>query len=442
MTQSGPAPAPPALERPRWGRAARFAPHWADALLGLAVMVLSSNSNLAFTFSGEAVTFRVLAVVCGAAIVFRRVFPLASVLVIGVAMTAHAFLIEDLTLVALVGTLVAVWSTQSRLVPPWRWALLVFFCSGTVTVTSIRAIRIYEPTDLRGFIVLGAVAALVLAVAALGGARSRSIRDRRHLAAERLAMLEEQQQTLARLAVADERNRLAVDLHDLLGHTLTAISAQAEGARCVLAADPGRADEALAAIARISREGVDHVHTMVAFLREDGGSPRSPGAGSATGDAPASGTTVPHAPARTALASGTTAPDAVGAPAPAGAPGGGLWEQVSALAVQCGAPVRLVLDVAAAPALTPTQVSAMVRNCREALTNAMRHSAAGTITITGRSSGPRVSLAVENAISGPPAARSGGLGVASMVSRAQEADLHCEAGPDGGVWRVGMEAES
>lgn len=414
MKQLPPPSLPPAPPRPR------PVPHWTDALLGLSVAVLSS-SGLVTAFPGGAAVFRVLAVLCGAAIAFRRVFPLASVLVIGAVLAVHVLLIEDLTLVALVGALVAVWTTQSRLAPPWRWALLVFFCSGAVAAVSVRAVRAYEPTDLRGFAVLGTATALVLAVAALGGARSRSIRDRRHLAAERLAMLEEQQHTLARLAVAHERNRLAGDLHDLLGHTLTAISAQAEGARCVLAADPARADEALATIARISREGVDQVHDMVALLRGDG-------------DGVPSSSAVPGAAGTTAEGDGRAATaDAVGA-------GGGLWERVSALVVACAAPVRLDLDVSAPPAMAPEQEDAMVRNCREALTNAMRHRAPGPISVAGRSMGPRVSLTVENPIAGVPSARTGGLGVVSMASRAHGAGLRCGVGPRGGVWRVEMEA--
>lgn len=415
MKQLSPPLLPPAAPRPR------PVPHWTDALLGLSVAVLSS-SGLVTAFAGEAAVFRVLAVLCGAAIAFRRALPLASVLVIGVVLVVHALFIEDLTLVALVGALVAVWTTQSRLAPPWRWALLVFFCSGAVAVISVRAVRVHEPTGLRGFAVLGMATALALAVAALGGARSRSIRDRRHLAAERLAMLEEQQHTLARLAVAHERNRLAGDLHDLLGHTLTAISAQAEGARCVLAADPARADEALATIARISREGVDQVHDMVALLR--GG-----------GDAVLSSGTVPGA-------AGTTAPgDGCAAPSSAVGAGGGLWERVSALVVACAAPVRLDLDVSAPPTMAPEQEDAMVRNCREALTNAMRHRAPGPISVAGRSMGPQVSLTVENPIAaGVPSARTGGLGVVSMASRAHGVGLRCGVGPRGGVWRVEMEA--
>lgn len=414
MKQLSPPLLPPAAPRPR------PVPHWTDALLGLFVAVLSS-SGLVTAFVGGAAVFRVLAVLCGAAIAFRRAFPLASVLVIGVVLVVHVLFIEDLTLVALVGVLVAVWTTQSRLVPPWRWALLVFFCSGAVVVISVHAVRVYEPTDLRGFAVLGMSTTLVLAVAALGGARSRSIRDRRHLAAERLAMLEEQQHTLARLAVAHERNRLAGDLHDLLGHTLTAISAQAEGARCVLAADPARADEALATIARISREGVDQVHDMVALLRGDG-------------DAVPSSGTVPGAAGTTAPGGGRAAPSsAVGA-------GGGLWERVSALVVACAAPVRLDLDVSAPPAMAPEQEDAMVRNCREALTNAMRHRAPGPISVAGRSMGPQVSLTVENPITGVPSARTGGLGVVSMTSRAHGVGLRCGVGPRGSVWRVEMEA--
>ena len=106
MKQLSPPLLPPAAPRPR------PVPHWTDALLGLFVAVLSS-SGLVTAFPGGAAVFRVLAVLCGAAIAFRRAFPLASVLVIGVVLVVHVLFIEDLTLVALVGVLVAVW-TPSR----------------------------------------------------------------------------------------------------------------------------------------------------------------------------------------------------------------------------------------------------------------------------------------------------------------------------------------
>ena len=54
--------------------------------------------------------------------------------------------------------------------------------------------------------------------------------------------------------------------------------------------------------------------------------------------------------------------------------------------------------------------------------------------------GPQVSLTVENPITGVPSARTGGLGVVSMTSRAHGVGLRCGVGPRGGVWRVEMEA--
>src|SRR3712207_9028407 len=48
------------------------------------------------------------------------------------------------------------------------------------------------------------------------------------------------------LATTRERNRLARDIHDGLGHHLTVVQMQVQAARAVLASDPGRADDVLA----------------------------------------------------------------------------------------------------------------------------------------------------------------------------------------------------
>jgi len=57
-------------------------------------------------------------------------------------------------------------------------------------------------------------------------------------------VLEAQQATERRLAVIETQQRIARDVHDLLGHSLTVIAMQAEGARAILATDPAAADEA------------------------------------------------------------------------------------------------------------------------------------------------------------------------------------------------------
>ncbi|MGP3950538.1 sensor histidine kinase [Streptomyces sp. 7N604] len=80
--------------------------------------------------------------------------------------------------------------------------------------------------------------------------------------ADRLAVAEERAAALA------QRNRVARELHDSVGHALSAVSLQASAARKVLDADPEFAREALAAIEETARRTVGELDTVLGLLRE------------------------------------------------------------------------------------------------------------------------------------------------------------------------------
>ncbi|MBL7063019.1 MAG: sensor histidine kinase [Anaerolineae bacterium] len=69
------------------------------------------------------------------------------------------------------------------------------------------------------------------------------------------------------LAVAEERNRLAREIHDSLGHYLTTITVQLEAARKLIATQPGRAAESIAKAEYLARESLAEVRRSVAALR-------------------------------------------------------------------------------------------------------------------------------------------------------------------------------
>lgn len=73
---------------------------------------------------------------------------------------------------------------------------------------------------------------------------------------------------LARLAVIEERERLARDLHDLLGQTLSMISLKSELARCLVEEDPRRCAQELSEIERVSRQTLREVREAVAGYRQ------------------------------------------------------------------------------------------------------------------------------------------------------------------------------
>ena len=69
------------------------------------------------------------------------------------------------------------------------------------------------------------------------------------------------------MAVIQERNRLAREMHDTLGHRLTVAAVQLEGAQRLCAADPGRAENMVATVRDEVREALTELRSAVATLR-------------------------------------------------------------------------------------------------------------------------------------------------------------------------------
>ena len=75
-------------------------------------------------------------------------------------------------------------------------------------------------------------------------------------------------QELAELAVAEERTRIARDLHDTLGHSLSLIALKSELARRVLPDDPARAEAEIGDVERVAREALASVRETVSGYRQ------------------------------------------------------------------------------------------------------------------------------------------------------------------------------
>ncbi|MCE1180006.1 MAG: sensor histidine kinase [Micrococcales bacterium] len=69
------------------------------------------------------------------------------------------------------------------------------------------------------------------------------------------------------LAFAEERDRVARDVHDVLGHSLTVLTVKSEVAERMVDLDPERAKEELAQIRSISRQALAEIRATVAGLR-------------------------------------------------------------------------------------------------------------------------------------------------------------------------------
>lgn len=86
--------------------------------------------------------------------------------------------------------------------------------------------------------------------------------------ADALDKLRRTRAELARAAVAEERLRIARDLHDLLGHSLSLITLKAELARRVIGSDPDRAATEVAELEAVARQSLSDVREAVAGFRQ------------------------------------------------------------------------------------------------------------------------------------------------------------------------------
>ncbi|HET9548504.1 MAG TPA: sensor histidine kinase [Desertimonas sp.] len=99
------------------------------------------------------------------------------------------------------------------------------------------------------------------------------VRTRRLLVAEleqRAADLERQREEQAGRAVAEERLRIARELHDVLAHTMSVVAVQAGTGRLVGADHPDAAIAALAAVESTARSAMDEMRQILTVLRADG----------------------------------------------------------------------------------------------------------------------------------------------------------------------------
>jgi signal transduction histidine kinase len=124
------------------------------------------------------------------------------------------------------------------------------------------------PLDIapQHFLVFGVMLALVCYLSGRAvynhRAYAEALRVRAHAA-------EENQHWLAEQAVADERRRIARELHDVVAHHVSVMGVLATGARRVLRRDPDAADEALGTIEETGRTTLREMRRLLSVLRTE-----------------------------------------------------------------------------------------------------------------------------------------------------------------------------
>jgi two-component system sensor histidine kinase DesK len=142
--------------------------------------------------------------------------------------------------------------SSARLVPQ-SWALRAISAISVVAGVSVSLAAGDPAAGVPVGITVGTISLTLSSLSAL----SRANRE-----------LQATRRELADLAVAEERNRIARDLHDTLGHSLSVIALKSELARRVLPVDPARADAELADVERVSREALASVRETVSGYRQ------------------------------------------------------------------------------------------------------------------------------------------------------------------------------
>ncbi|WP_395243479.1 sensor histidine kinase [Agromyces sp. MMS24-K17] len=116
-----------------------------------------------------------------------------------------------------------------------------------------------------GFLALGPVEEVLAAPALLVAISLMMAAFARNLAA--MNQLRATQDELERMAVEQERGRVARDIHDILGHSLTVITVKAELAGRLAAVDPDRAAREIGEVEDLARGALADVRATVAGFR-------------------------------------------------------------------------------------------------------------------------------------------------------------------------------
>ncbi|MET9235254.1 histidine kinase [Streptomyces cellulosae] len=311
----------------------------------------------------------------------------------------------------------ASWSAGSRIRRPWR--AVGAYAAGLVLYV-VPALLADGGEGIPGLsllmtAVLGGGPYLALAV--VPGLASRYRAQRRDLL-EALrrhnAQLVREQAMVARQARLLERQRIAQDMHDSLGHQLALIAVHA-GA---LEVDPGLGDrqrEGVGILREAARSAMRELREAVGILRDDTEEPPAPAPG--------------------------PEPEAAGAPHARGAAG---VDALVASSRSAGAPVELRRSGERRP-LAAAADHAVYRIVQEGLTNAHKHAPGAPITVELRYEPDSLVVEVANAAvpegapSGPPAI-SGGQGLAGLEERARLVGgmVHSGPSPDGGFRLAGV----
>jgi signal transduction histidine kinase len=136
---------------------------------------------------------------------------------------------------------------------------------GGLGAAALIAVNVAEQFSLGDLLFI----ATILGGAWLAGRAMRYRREREHVLELLTVDLEREREEKARAAVAEERVRIARELHDIVAHAISVIVLQARGGRRSLATDPGETREALDMIEATGSEALAEIRRLLGMLRRD-----------------------------------------------------------------------------------------------------------------------------------------------------------------------------
>jgi len=200
------------------------------------------------------------------ALAVRRRYPVTVLAVVTAA--ASIYVVRDYAENGLpVIALIALYTVAS-LTPRRQWG-------AAVAAISVLTLTLFRREDLSAGDLAGNIA--IFAIAAVFG---DSVRTRRAYTLQlelRAIDLEENQEAQAQRAVAEERLRIARELHDVVAHAMSVVAVQSGVGAHVIDTDPAEAKRILENVKVSSRMALDEMRRLLGVLREEDGGPcRSP----------------------------------------------------------------------------------------------------------------------------------------------------------------------
>jgi signal transduction histidine kinase len=194
-------------------------------------------------------------------LLFRRRFPFYAPLAVGAALALSSFVDGRLVPNGLITVLFGIAAFVLLGMLRDRNQALAGLAFG------IGVVAIVAHNDPKGGVGNFVFVSIVFSIAwAIGRLVSRQFHQAEE-ARERAEQAEREREERARLAVSDERARIARELHDVVGHSVSVMTVQASAARRLLRPQQEKEREALLVVEKTGREAMAEMRRMVGVLR-------------------------------------------------------------------------------------------------------------------------------------------------------------------------------